>query len=102
MKTYKDFSNQYIGCSDIAALVMVGCGKGGVCAEMLRFGEDGGYDAYVVTDADVVIPEHYSKVASFSYWVKIYDDEGLKFKAEGKEINVYRAGQYGCIIQVIP
>lgn len=41
MKTYKDFSKQYIGCSDIAALVMVGCGKGGVCAEMLRFGEDG-------------------------------------------------------------
>lgn len=101
MKTYKDFSKKYIGCSDIAALVMVGCGKGGVCAEMLRFGEDGDYDAYVVTDADATIPEHYSKVASFSNWVKFYDDEELTFKAEGEEINVYRSGQYGCIIQVI-
>jgi hypothetical protein len=47
----------------------------------------------VVTDADAVIPEHYSKVASFSNWVKFYDDEELTFKAEGKEISVYRAGQ---------
>lgn len=101
MNSYKDFPKQYIGCSDIAALVMVGCGKGGVRAEILRFGGDEAYDAYVVTDADVIIPEHYSKVASFSYWLRIYDDTELAFKASGKEINVYRAGQYGCLIQVI-
>lgn len=104
MKTYKDFEKQYIGNSDVAALIMVGYKKGnGLVTDLLHFREDGAYSAYIVTETedDVEIGSHYSKVATFNGLMKIYDDTGLSYKVEGKEINIYRAGMYGCIIQII-
>ena len=105
MKTYKDFEKKYIGSSDIASLVMVGCREGeGVKTELLRFCEDGCYNAYIVfqTDKDEInIENHYKKVATFNHWLKIYDDDGKTFYKHAKEFNIYRAGQYGCIIQII-
>ena len=51
MKTYKDFEKQYIGNSDVAALIMVGYKKGnGLVTDLLHFGEDGAYSAYIVTE----------------------------------------------------
>ena len=102
MKTYKDFEKQYIGSSDIAALIMSGYRNGdGLVAEILSFGEDNVYDAYIVTDPKAEIGCHYSKVASFNNWLKIYDDTGLSYNVEGSEINIYRSEMYGCIIQIV-
>ena len=67
---------------------------------MIHFGSDGVYSAYIV-DQEAEIGEHYKKVYSFTDWLKIYDDEGLAFDVCGKEINIYRAAEMGCIIQVI-
>ncbi len=100
MKNYKECGQQPIGDSDIATLILVGCREEGLQIEQLHFGEDGSYDAYII-NADTEIGSHYHKVATFHHWLKIYDDEGLTYKAEGKEINIYRAGEYGCIIQII-
>ena len=66
----------------------------------MYFGEDGCYKAYIVTE-DTEIGSHYSKVASFTDWMKIYDDDEKTFEKKAKKINVYRAGEFGCIIQII-
>lgn len=65
------------------------------------FGEDGSYRAYMVTGADVEIGSHYEKVAAFKGWLRIYDDDGKTFEKSAAEINVYRSGDFGCIIQTL-
>lgn len=100
MKNYKDYEKKFIGASDIAALILVGCGESGLKTSHLDFGTDGRYSAYIV-DQDAQIAEHYKKVDSFTSWLKIYDDEELTFAAYGKEIDIYRAAEMGCIIKVI-
>ena len=101
MKTYKDFEKQYIGCSDIASLILAGCNeKKGLSLKELHFGGDGSYQAYIVEE-EAEIGSHYRKVAEFSTWMKIYDDEGLVKLFKGKKIIVYRAAEMGCIIQII-
>lgn len=100
MKTYKEFSKVGLGGSDIAALVFVGCKENsGAVAEMIAFGQDDCYEAYMVNDKDALIGEHYTLVAEFAYWLKVYDDEELTLKLNAKHIRVYRAGSMGCIIQ---
>ena len=95
-KNYKDCIMKNIGCSDIASLTVREPGK----AHVLNFGEDGLYSAYIA-DENTIIGEHYNKVLTCRSWINIYDDEGLTFKAYGKEINIYRAGDFGCLIQII-
>lgn len=100
MKTYKDFEKIRIGESDIANLVMVGCREDqGAVTELLHFGEDGDYEAYYVTEP-CEIGEHYKKVASFESWLKIYDDTERTFDEYG-DFNIYRAGDFGCIIEKV-
>ena len=50
---------------------------------------------------DVEIGKHYEKVVTFNYWLNIYDDTKRTFSKHAKEFNIYRAGDYGCIIQMI-
>lgn len=100
MKSYKTYDRDYIGMSDYATLILAGVGEHGLVADALSFGEDNDYYAYVV-DKDAKIGDHYYKVASFRYWLKIYDDDGLAIKFEADEIIVYRAGEMGCIVQLI-
>lgn len=100
-KSYKDFNQTYIGTSDYSKLVTVGCGMlGNVHAEILGFGEDNDYYAYVVDDS-ATIGEHYIPVFEYYNWMKMYDDNGLVNEFNAKRISVYRAGKYGCIIQLI-
>lgn len=100
--TYRDTEKKYIGSSDIAVLILVGCKDNeGVKTDLLSFGEDGGYSAYIVKDPEIEIGSHYQKVATFNGWLRIYDDEAMTFNCSGKEINLYRAGAFGCIIQII-
>ena len=98
--TYKEFEKKYIGGSDIAALILVGYkDKNGVVTELLKFGSDGDYNAYMVPEKDVEIGKHYDLIAEFDGWLKIYDDDALTFKVVADKILVYRAGEMGCIIQ---
>lgn len=100
MKNYKEYEKRFIGSSDIAALILVGCDENGLKTSTLDFGEDGSYMAYVV-DEDAEIGAHYKKVADFKHWLKIYDDDELTYQVNAQEINIYRAGDFGCIIQTI-
>lgn len=98
---YHKFPKYYIGDSEIASLIMVGCKKdSGATSEMLDFVEDGDYHAYII-DEPCEIPEHYHLVSEFEAWLKIYDDNGLTFHAYAPKIKVYRAGDYGCIIHLL-
>lgn len=100
-KQYKDFPQHCIGSSDIASLTLVGMTADGLTAKFLHFGEDGSYEAYIIGEKDVEIGAHYEKVAAFKLWMSIYDDSCLVARFCGSEINVYRSGNYGCIIQCI-
>lgn len=100
MKSYKEYPKVSIGASDVAALTLTGCmGKAGVSARILDFGGDSGYEAYVVDDK-AIIGGHYKPRFEFDHWLKIYDDEGLAAKFEGRKITVYRAADYGCVIKI--
>lgn len=102
MKHYKDFNKQNIGSSDMPILIMLGYKIGvGAVPQLLHFGEDGRYFAYVVEENDIEIGSHYSTVAEFSKWLKIYDDDGLVNYFEADRIIVYRAAEMGCIIHLI-
>jgi hypothetical protein len=100
MKHYNEFEKTFIGISDIASLILVGCNDDGVKTELLSFNQDGRYQAYII-DENTTVGEHYKKVTTFNHWLKIYDDTGLTFYEWAKEINLYRAGEMGCIIQLI-
>lgn len=100
MKTYKDFLRIFIGESDISTLIMVGMKDRNLHLQPLYFGSDGRYTAYIVTEP-IEIPSYYEKIATFDTWLKIYDDETCIFQTQAKVINVYRAGELGCIIEVI-
>ena len=98
MRDYHDYIKIGIGGSDIASVIMVGCGEEGLITKPLHFGMDGGYTAYYV-DEEAEIGEHYTLVEEFESWLKIYDDDGLVFRADAEKIKVFRAGEMGCIIQ---
>lgn len=100
---YKSFGKQWIGGSDAAFLTFVGSGDDGVYAQAVKFGGDGEYNAYIIYGDDVEIGAHYKRVATFGTWLKIYDDDGRTFRHHeyGATYNVYRAGDYGCIVQII-
>lgn len=97
---YKEYEKINLGYSDIAALVCVGCNEEGAKTELLKFGEDGNFNAYIV-DESAEIGAHYSLITTFNYWLRIYDDCGRVYSVTAKEIKIYRAGLRGCIIQVI-
>lgn len=65
MKNYKEYEKRFIGSSDIAALILVGCDENGLKTSTLDFGEDGSYMAYVV-DEDAEIGAHYKKLLILS------------------------------------
>lgn len=100
MKNYKNYEKKYIGSSDYATLILVGGGDEDLSLKELTFREDNDYLAYVV-DENAEIGFHYKKIASFTHWLKIYDDTGLVKKFDADKIVVYRACDMGCIIQLI-
>lgn len=120
MKNYKKYEKAYIGGSDVSALTVTAFGESGLTANILRFGSDGEYHAYIVDD-ECEIPSHYALAlhvspyaAEFhgldgsvthgtpSGWAKIYDDSGLVYEARFTNgLNIYRAGERGCIVQIL-
>lgn len=100
MKNYKDYDQYHIGESDAANLTLKGISpiNNDIQLTFLNFGEDGYYKAYLV-DLKAEIPAHYTKIAEFKTYLKIYDDFALSFEVKADNIAVYRAGEFGCIIQ---
>lgn len=64
------------------------------------FDYDDDYEAYIITDA-IEVPEDYELVAAGKTFVKIYDDEGLTVEINCPHIEIYRAGEEGCLIRLI-
>lgn len=94
ISNYKE-RKEYIGSSDIAELTLRNEGK----TQPLHFGEDGSYYAYIIC-GEYDIPSHYTEVARFKGKVDILDDDGFVVFYEAEEVVVYRAGEFGCIIQM--
>lgn len=109
MKSYKDCPVISLGYSDIATLIVVGCrawhdGKSS-CLKLdeIHYGGDDFYDAYLVTDKDVEIGNHYKKVFECESWLKIYDDDTCVFKSDYQynRFEIYRAENFGTIIRCL-
>ena len=108
VKNYKDTIIS-LGGSDVACLICRGFLKNSdnseyeYKAELLNFGEDGEYDAYLVTDPEVEIPSYYTKRLQFQHGIDIFDD--FQKVADLGDLNtignIYRAGDFGCIIQIL-
>lgn len=96
-KSYKDYKKQHLGESDISALV-ARFGDGDTTE--IKFGGDGSYSAYIV-DESADIGGHYEIVAQGEFWLWIYDDSERMATFRADKIIVYRAGDMGCIIQLI-
>lgn len=94
-KNYKE-NIKLMGYSDCARLVLVTPKK----AEFIEFNKDASYKAYIV-DESYEIPEHYKLSNTAKNWAKVYDDEGLTGYFKADEINFFRAGDCGLIIQEI-
>ena len=90
-----------LGGSDIAALIAVGITDAKLNSQVIKFGGDGTYNAWLVTDENVEIPEHYDKVATFDWWCKIYDDKKLVYSSAHtyRYVEIYRAGRFGVLIR---
>lgn len=95
-KSYKDYDVRFIGASDMASLTLRS--PNGVAA--LNFGQDGGYTAYIV-DENAVIGSHYTEVYSCQRWLWVFDDTERSARFKADTIKIYRAGEFGCIIQLI-
>lgn len=92
-----------LGGSDIASLIAVGYDCPELKTAVIGFGGDGDYIAHLC-GAETVIPEHYRKVFECTGWLKIYDDYNLVYDSKEypgfDHFAIYRAGDYGCIIQM--
>lgn len=105
MKNYKDYTKAYIGSSDRCFLIVLGGDlNGGIKSELLKFGGDGAYSAYIV-DSDTEIPDYYTLQFTFVGYANIYNDENMNMLAlsrvlHGSKFEFYRSGNFGCIIKV--
>ena len=101
LKYYKKYDKEFIGISEIASVVTLGCkSNSDAVPELLSFGEDGSYYAYIV-DGNAEIGSHYKLEKSFKHWLRIYDDGNLTYHTYADVIHIYRTGNFGVIIQVI-
>ena len=85
-----------LGSSDIASLTV----RFSMQASPLHFGGDASYTAYVITESQKV-PAHYTKVLEDTYWCTIYDDEEGVLRLYANKIEIYRAGEMGCLIRLM-
>lgn len=101
-KPYKE-TRISLGGSDIASLILVGCKEGvnGLYLNELHFAGDNNYYAYIVRDPLVEIPNHYHLEYTYNYWMKVYDDDEKIYRISADIIEVYRSGDYGCIIRAL-
>lgn len=98
---YHKCQKEYIGFSDVASLVVRTLDEQSMQKlHLLEFAGDGSYSAYIA-DSKTEIGKHYSLVCEGHYWMWIYSDDSRVSQFDGNIIRVYRAGGYGCIIQIL-
>lgn len=105
LPSYKDFPKVSIGGSDIATLYVTSIDKNsptGLRCEALSFGEDGDYSAYFLTEK-ARIGDHYSLVQVHFGECNIHSQDAGEFPitVQAERICIYRAGEFGCIIEAI-
>lgn len=102
MTNYKGFEKRYIGGSDYARILVRTCKYGN--SYEIQFGQDDEYDAYIVPE-NCEIGNHYEKVAEVNSgnWFDFFDDNEKKLSVRGnfENIEIYRAGQLGCIVRIM-
>lgn len=99
--SYKLCNKEYIGSSDRAMLTLTGLDSDNKeFLYELAFGEDNTYNAYIAYE-NTDIGEHYKKVVEFFSYMEISDDDGFVTEYKADKICVYRAGEMGCVIQLI-
>ena len=99
--SYKLCNKEHIGSSDRAVLTLAGLDSNNQeFLYELAFGEDNTYDAYIAYE-NTDIGEHYKKVVEFFSYMEISDDDGFVTEYKADKICVYRAGEMGCVIQLI-
>lgn len=98
VKAYKRIM-LHLGTSDTATLTLRGYRpQQGVTLDLLTFGGDASYSAWLVFDR-ALVPAHYTEVASFERWVDVIDDTEVTIKIRGvSRIGVFRAGEMGVLI----
>ena len=100
-KNYHEYT-MYLGESDIAALILVYFEdpEHHLKTDIIRFGGDNGYRAYLIDDTYEIPARYTHRFTFFPSWFKIYDDSGLTVKAEiTAPMHVYSAGSYGLIFK---
>lgn len=99
--SYKLCNKEYIGSSDRAMLTLTGFDSDNKeFLYELAFGEDNTYNAYIAYE-NTDIGEHYKRVVEFFSYMEISDDDGFVTEYKADKICVYRAGEMGCVIQLI-
>ena len=107
MQNYKEHNKISLGSSDIARITVryMAEGEKDVSYYTLHFGSDDEYSAYYI-DGDCEIPSHYEKVFDKNvWWATFVDDTEVTQKLQGNDgyftLRIFRAGDFGCIVQKI-
>lgn len=99
--THHDYEKVFIGSSDSARLEVIHTIENGTSKSYLNFGEDGEYEAYIV-DEKCTIPDTYELRCAFEGgYVDLFDDEGYNVYIKGETVQIYRRGDFDCIIKII-
>lgn len=98
---YHECPRMYLGESDMAQLIL----RTDNGVKTINFGGDGEYYAYFIDSNEKIdVLAHYACVVDeICAWAWIYDDDSRTQKINFKKdmrLRVYRAGEYGCIIQI--
>ena len=96
-KYYKDYNIEVLGSSDSARLKIIDS-VGGI--SYINFNADGGYNAYIV-DENAEIGAHYKLINTYHDYIVVCDDMGISNVFKAYMIKIYRAGNFGCIVQLI-
>ena len=99
---YKFAPKPCIGGSDRASLFAIGFDSDYAWKFIpIHFGSDGSYRAYICTEK-AEIGAHYHLVGQLHHEIRIIDDDdgACTFEATADEINLWRAGEFGLVIQL--
>lgn len=100
--TYRTYRQENIGNSKIAALTLIGPSPdapGGLASIPIFFDKNSSYSAYIV-DENAKLETGCNLAASFTSWMKIYDDNGLAKEYRAGQIRVYHGRD--TVIQLLP
>lgn len=99
---YKRAPKIHVGGSDRASLFAIGFDVNyGWRFVPIHFGADDSYKAYICTE-QAEIGAHYHLVGELYHEIRIIDDDdgNCTFEASADRINLWRAGEFGFVVQL--